>query len=76
MIAAPTVPSRERVKILDFTGAFWEDVASCLIPAPREMDKMAAIVEPFQYKVSVHRFLSSYSFLRSYYRCIFPSPGL
>jgi hypothetical protein len=52
LIAAPIVPTRDRVEVLDFTSAFMEDKAFCLIPAPKEMDKMAAIVQPFQYQVS------------------------
>jgi len=52
LIGAPLAPTKDRARVLEFTFAFSEDPAACLIPAPKELDKMAAIVQPFEYQVT------------------------
>jgi len=50
-IAAPLVATTGRSKVLDFTIPFTESPAVCMIPAPEEMNKLTAILQPFHSQV-------------------------
>ncbi|XP_046632858.1 glutamate receptor-like [Daphnia pulicaria] len=52
LVAAPVVPSSDRIRVVDFSIRYLDEQAACLIPAPTfDRNKWTAVFRPFDYTV-------------------------
>ncbi|XP_046631539.1 glutamate receptor-like [Daphnia pulicaria] len=52
LVAAPVVPSSDRIRVVDFSISYLDEQAACLIPAPTfDRNKWTAVFRPFDYTV-------------------------